>query len=342
MEANGGQPTDAQISAPGQGKTKRSKFLATTKNILAKRVGYRCSNPKCRGLTTGPHSDPDRSLCFGEAAHIVAAVANGPRGDVSYTRSQLRSTDNGIWLCGNCHAKVDGDASNHTVEELKRWKEDAEAWAASEREKGAIPAEDKDQRDKLRDQLDALMIHEIRKWKIRFGITEQLERLSKIGLEGERYGFAVVLETIDRLEEMAANAIGDLTHEQGSSLKTLVTDLIRVYTHQFDNCCIISIISIGFDIAYDGMMHRQADKRCLQQGCEILRALHLSLTSNGRRLSRHVSDAMASAWEEIQFAAELNRERDTRYYCELMSRYADKPDTVDEEYVRGLDVPEIE
>jgi len=36
----------------------RDDFDLKTKEILAKRVGYRCSNPGCRKLTSGPRSDP--------------------------------------------------------------------------------------------------------------------------------------------------------------------------------------------------------------------------------------------------------------------------------------------
>ena len=35
----------------------RDDFAKAIKDKLAKRIGFRCSNPKCRKPTAGPHSD---------------------------------------------------------------------------------------------------------------------------------------------------------------------------------------------------------------------------------------------------------------------------------------------
>src|SRR5713101_7033757 len=43
----------------------RDDFPAQAKEVLAKRVGYRCSNPTCRQLTSGPHDDPARAVNVG-------------------------------------------------------------------------------------------------------------------------------------------------------------------------------------------------------------------------------------------------------------------------------------
>jgi hypothetical protein len=112
----------------------RDDFPVRTKEVLAKRVGYRCSNPTCRQLTSGPHDDPARAVNVGVAAHITAASPGGPRYDPDLKPEQRQSSDNGIWLC-QTHAKlVDSDDSRHTVASLKGWKSISEAMARGELE----------------------------------------------------------------------------------------------------------------------------------------------------------------------------------------------------------------
>jgi len=79
----------------------RDDFDAKTKEMLARRVGYRCSNPDCRKLTSGPQEDPTKAVSIGVAAHITAASEGGPRYDDSLSLEERSSVDNGIWLCQN-------------------------------------------------------------------------------------------------------------------------------------------------------------------------------------------------------------------------------------------------
>lgn len=51
----------------------RDDFSIKTKEILAKRVNYHCSNPDCGKPTTGPQSDPNKVINVGVACHITAA-----------------------------------------------------------------------------------------------------------------------------------------------------------------------------------------------------------------------------------------------------------------------------
>ncbi len=68
----------------------------------------------------------------GEAAHISAATADGPRYDSDLTVDERRHAENGIWLCVRCHTFVDGEPAKYTVEELQRWKVEAENRAFKE------------------------------------------------------------------------------------------------------------------------------------------------------------------------------------------------------------------
>lgn len=107
----------------------RDNFSAKTKNILAKRVGYLCSNPSCKKLTCGPNETPDKVVNIGVAAHITAASKGGPRYNANLDSSNRSSLDNGIWLCQNCAKLIDSNSQKYTVSILREWKKEAELFA---------------------------------------------------------------------------------------------------------------------------------------------------------------------------------------------------------------------
>src|SRR5262245_43356954 len=104
----------------------RDDFSKTALETLAKRVGYRCSNPACRKPTSGPHTDLNKALNVGVGAHITAASPGGPRYDPSLSAEQRRSGDNGSWLCQNCGKLVDNDEIRYPKTLLCEWKQLAE------------------------------------------------------------------------------------------------------------------------------------------------------------------------------------------------------------------------
>ncbi|HKV39719.1 MAG TPA: HNH endonuclease, partial [Blastocatellia bacterium] len=75
----------------------RDDFGREVRDLLAKRVGMKCSNPNCRQLTSGPQEDPKKALNIGVAAHIAAAAPGGPRYDPQMTQEERKSESNGIW-----------------------------------------------------------------------------------------------------------------------------------------------------------------------------------------------------------------------------------------------------
>jgi hypothetical protein len=109
----------------------RDDFSPGTKELLAKRVGYRCSNPGCRQPTSGPQEDPLAVINIGVAAHITAASPVGPRYDASLTPEQRSLANNGIWLCQTCGKLIDNDQSRFSVAVLQAWKRIAEQAAIS-------------------------------------------------------------------------------------------------------------------------------------------------------------------------------------------------------------------
>src|SRR5208337_4235287 len=104
----------------------RDDFPERVKDVLAKRVGLRCSNPACRQTTSGPHLDPARSVSVGVAAHITGAARKGPRYDASLNSVQRSAITNAVWLCQDCAKLVDSDTNRFTVDLLLEWKAAAE------------------------------------------------------------------------------------------------------------------------------------------------------------------------------------------------------------------------
>lgn len=109
----------------------REDFSSKTKDILAKRVGYHCSNPKCRTLTCGPRTEKNKFVSIGVASHISAASLLGPRYDKNITPEFRVSSENGIWLCQNCAKMIDNDPLEFPVDLLNLWKSKAERFAAN-------------------------------------------------------------------------------------------------------------------------------------------------------------------------------------------------------------------
>jgi len=107
----------------------RDEFPLWVKRVLSDRVGGLCSKPGCHIFTSGPHSDEEKALSLGTAAHITAADANGPRYDPALTRQQRKAPSNGIWMCRNHGVEVDNDWERYTAEMLRDWKRTAEALA---------------------------------------------------------------------------------------------------------------------------------------------------------------------------------------------------------------------
>jgi len=128
-------------------------FTEAVKQVLAKRTGFRCSNPQCRKPTMGPHSiQPDSFVYVGQCAHICANQPKGERYDAQQTMEMRGGVANAIHLCLTCHAIIDmqgAAAKGYTVAMLHEWKQRAETQAEisllrgenSESAMGALHAE---------------------------------------------------------------------------------------------------------------------------------------------------------------------------------------------------------
>lgn len=99
------------------------EFKDTTKQVLAKRAGERCSI--CGIGTSQPHTDDDKFINLGEAAHIAGNNKGSfNRYDANMSDEERSNISNGIWLCRTCHKKIDSDDIEFTVEKLMYLKEE--------------------------------------------------------------------------------------------------------------------------------------------------------------------------------------------------------------------------
>lgn len=92
----------------------RDDFSQHVKEILAKRAGQICSNPNCQVSTSGPHTQLDKAVNLGVAAHICAAAFGGKRYSPKMAPEKRSGIENGIWLCQNCAKLIDSDEQQST------------------------------------------------------------------------------------------------------------------------------------------------------------------------------------------------------------------------------------
>lgn len=107
-------------------------FTATVAKALAERAGFVCSYAGCDATTIGPSGEsPTSSNKTGMACHIYAA-ADGPaarRVMPEKSIDELRSIENGIWMCYKHGKLIDGDECTFTPELLSNWRRIAERQA---------------------------------------------------------------------------------------------------------------------------------------------------------------------------------------------------------------------
>jgi hypothetical protein len=156
----------------------RDDFSIQVKDLLAKRVGFRCSNPACRKPTSGPQEDPAKSINIGVAAHITAASPDGPRYNPASTSDERGSASNGAWLCQTCAKLVDNDANRYTTEVLLHWKAVSESAALRSLENRTGP-EDEELLFLRLEQLMSDLLEEIGKDLRRKPLSREFVPLSK-------------------------------------------------------------------------------------------------------------------------------------------------------------------
>ena len=108
----------------------RDDFSQQIKETIARRAGQICSNPDCNNPTSGPHTQPDKAVNVGIAAHICAASPGGKRYDPNMTSEERGGIENAIWLCQTCAKLIDSDEEAYTTELIREWKKEHERLVA--------------------------------------------------------------------------------------------------------------------------------------------------------------------------------------------------------------------
>jgi len=99
---------------------------AGTKNILAMRSGNRCALPDC-GQALAFDSDDGSPLTVGEAAHIAGRRPGSARHDPEMNDRERDAVANLVYVCRNCHRRIDQDVESYSVERLHGIKASHEA-----------------------------------------------------------------------------------------------------------------------------------------------------------------------------------------------------------------------
>lgn len=212
----------------------RDDFKADVKDLLAKRVGMKCSNPNCRRPTSGPQENPKKVLNIGVAAHIAAASKGGPRYDPRMSSQERRSEANGIWLCQTCAKLIDNDEVRYNVDLLRRWRRLSEEAALLDIE---APAKD----EKLSHVTDADLIRFYAQCFDRPAFQDRFHQ------EGSMEAFDKAIEdTITAINTgcLRARDGGVLTRSKGKAFldnadwrqrMDLIVDLLRAIRSRYDD-----------------------------------------------------------------------------------------------------------
>jgi hypothetical protein len=108
----------------------KQNFSVKTIELLSHRAGSKCSICGC--TTWGPTDSLAGGAIMGKAAHITGACEGCLRYDPNMSPERRSSAMNGIWLCANCHDKIDKKAITYSVQELRNLKKSAEEKAKLE------------------------------------------------------------------------------------------------------------------------------------------------------------------------------------------------------------------
>lgn len=211
----------------------RDEFTAGTKETMAKRVGYRCSNPNCRTLTCGPSDVEDKSISIGVAAHVTAASPGGKRYDSSLTAKQRKNISNGIWLCESCAKLIDTDEQRFPIEILKRWKEVSEQAASFDVENKTY-----DEIEKIVQNVSVVSINQsggqtaqtiVNKAPVRRDISRDCSAISKILRRHAPEQYEMNLSSGDPEAEALAKQIDELLSQAGWTQTGFIYNLAGSY-----------------------------------------------------------------------------------------------------------------
>lgn len=110
-------------------KPKDSRYIPRAdRHLLWANSSGICSKKGCDNKCVVEATESDQAATIGQIAHIFAHSKDGPRPNPDGFTETTNLYENLILLCSTHHDLVDKQANTYTVTELKKWKEDHEAW----------------------------------------------------------------------------------------------------------------------------------------------------------------------------------------------------------------------
>ena len=118
----------------GEGMSNKATISKKDERILHTKSGNRCAMCKMILVETNNSS----AVCIGENAHIYGEKPDAARYDANKDEGFVNSEANLIFLCCNCHKKIDTDISSYPPEDLFSLKEQHEQWVIQKLEEESV------------------------------------------------------------------------------------------------------------------------------------------------------------------------------------------------------------
>lgn len=146
--------------------------------LLAQKSGNMCVFfRECRSELSIEGTQSDDAVIIGELAHICGEKLNAARYDEKMTDKQRNSVDNLIYLCPNCHTKIDKQKNSYSVEYLLESKRAHEAWVQASLLKAVTEITFEELQEVIKHLLEKSNVGEIN-----FDLTPLNEKIKKNGL----------------------------------------------------------------------------------------------------------------------------------------------------------------
>lgn len=233
--------------------------------IVCTKSYNRCAMPDCRKELVIEKTDSDPAAIIGRIAHIKGDKIGSARHDPNMTDNERNSCENLIFVCGDCHTKIDNQPNTYTVEKLLRIKNEHEAWGRDSTKKEVInvsfaeisvvtkflvsgkyipsdsytvvPPKDKIKKNKLSGELEALIIMGMTQVK---QVADFIDRCPDIEFgECLKQGFVEKYEQLKNEEGLEGddlfNALLDFASGRSNDFKQKAAGL-SVLVYLFEKC----------------------------------------------------------------------------------------------------------
>lgn len=110
------------------------KIPLKDQKILCTESHNRCALPDCRQILVLQESGQDPKSLIADMAHIKGEKPAAPRYDQNMTDKERNSHQNLIFVCKNCHKKIDDQPATFTVEKLHQIKAEHIEWCNKQTE----------------------------------------------------------------------------------------------------------------------------------------------------------------------------------------------------------------